>query len=120
MLDVSEIEERARFCYCVFLQLNWLSSNDFVEPGQYPDYLAKSSLGLGTDQFITMSLDEALMENRPDGGLGSLVSLYEGFTYAFCQVLEKDMDQIKAQISPGFLKKLAEEMGVRDLSRCGA
>src|SRR5208337_2692033 len=119
MLDASEIEERARFCYCVFLQLSWLCSNDFVEPGQYPDYLAKSSLGLGSDQFITMTLDEALMENRPDGGLGSLVSLYEGFTYAFCQVLEKDMDQIKAQISPGLLKKLAEEMGMGDLFQCG-
>ena len=115
MLDASEIEERAKFCYCVFLQLNWLYNNDFVEPGRYPDYLAKSSLGLGSDQFITMTLNEALIENRPDGGLGSLVSLYEGFTYAFCQVLEKDMNQIKAQISPAFLKKLAEEMGVGDL-----
>ncbi len=115
MLDPSEIEERARFCYCVFLQLSWLSSNDSVEPGRYPEYLAKSSLCLGSDRFITMTLDEALMENSPDGGLRSLIALYEGFTYAFCQVLEKDMDQIKAQISPGFLQKLAEEMGVGDL-----
>ena len=114
MLEASEIEERARFCYCVFLQLSWLCSNDSVEPGRYPDYLAKSSLGLGSDQFITMTLEEALMENRPDGGLGSLVSLYEGFTHAFCQVLEKDMDEIKAQILPDFMKKLAEEMGVGD------
>ena len=112
MLDASEIEERARFCYCVFLQLSWLYGNDSVEPDRYPDYLAKSSLGLGSDRFITMTLDEALMENRPDGGLRSLVSLYEGFAHAFCQVLEKDMDEIKAQISPGLLKKLAEEMGV--------
>jgi hypothetical protein len=102
MLDASEIEERARFCYCVFLQLSWLCSNDSVEPGRYPDYLAKS-------------LEEALMEKRPEGGLRSLVALYEGFVYAFCQVLEKDMDQIKAQISPDFMKKLAEEMGVGDL-----
>jgi len=115
MLDASEIEERARFCYCVFLQLSWLAGNDSVEPGRYPDYLAKSSLGLGSDQFITMTLEEALMEERPDGGLRSLAALYEGFTYAFCQVLEKDLDQIKAQISADFLKKLAEEMGVGDL-----
>ncbi len=115
MLDASEIEERARFCYCVFLQLSWLCSNDSVEPGRYPDYLAKSSLGLGSDEFIAMTLEEALMENRPEGGLRSLVALYEGFVYAFCQVLEKDMDQIKAQISPDFMKKLAEEMGMGDL-----
>ena len=54
------------------------------------------------------------MENRPDGGLLQLISLYEGFTHAFCQVLEKDMDEIKAQIPPDFIKKLAEEMGVGD------
>jgi hypothetical protein len=112
MLDAAEIEERARYCYCVFLQLSWLLSNDFAEPGRYAEYLAKSSLGLGSDQFIVMTLEEALMENRLEGGLRSLISLYEGFSYAFCQVLEKDIDQIKAQISPGFLIKLAEEMGV--------
>jgi hypothetical protein len=115
MLDASEIEERAGYCYCVFLQLSWLYSNDFVEPARYADYLAKSSLGLGSDQFITMTLEEALLENRAEGGLRSLISLYEGFTQAFCQVLEKDMDEIKAQISPEFLKKLADEMGVGDL-----
>jgi len=112
MLDASEIEERARYCYCVFLQLSWLLSNDFAEPGSYAEYLAKSSLGLGSDRFIAMTLEEAMMENRPAGGLRSLVSLYEGFCHAFCQVLEKDVEEIKAQISPGFLNKLAEEMGV--------
>ncbi len=117
MLEASEIEERARYCYCVFLQLSWLLSSDLAEPGRYADYLCKSSLGLGSDRFIAMTLEEALMENRCEGALRSLVSLYEGFAHAFCQVLEKDMDEIRAQISPGFLKKLAEEMGVGDLVR---
>lgn len=112
MLDASEIEERARYCHCVFLQLSWLCSNDSVEPGRYVDYLARSSLGLGSDRFVTMTIEEALMENRPDGGLRALISLYEGFTHAFCQVLETDTDSIMEQISPGFLQKLAEEMGV--------
>ncbi len=115
MLQELEIEERAIYCYCVFLQLSWLYSNDFVEPSQYPEYLAKSSLGLGTDQFITETLNEASMGNRPEGGLLQLLSLYEGFFHAYCEVLEKDIDEIRAQISPGFLKKLAEEMGVSDL-----
>ena len=112
MLDAPEIEERARYCYCVFHQLSWLLSNDFAEPGKYADYLAKSSLGLGSDRFIIMTLEEGVMENRPEAGLRSLVALYEGFYHAFCQVLEKDIEEIKAQISPGFLKQLAEEMGV--------
>ncbi len=111
MLQESEIEERARYCYCVFLQLSWLYSNDFAEPCQYLSYLAKSSLGLGTDRFITMTIEEALKENRQDGGLLSLISLYEGFAHALCQVLEKELEEIIGQLSPEFLKKLAEEMG---------
>jgi len=115
MLQESEIEERARYCYLVFLQLSWLHSNDSAHPGQYMGYLGKSSLGLGTDEFITMTVNDALgLENRPDGGLLALIALYEGFAHAFCQVLEKDMDEIRSQIPTGFLKKLAEEMGVGD------
>ncbi|MGC9964556.1 MAG: hypothetical protein ABSE08_04040 [Syntrophobacteraceae bacterium] len=115
MLQEPEIEERARYCYLVFLQLSWLHGNDFAQPGQYLDYLAKSSLGLGTDEFITVSVRDALgLEARPDGGLPSLISLYEAFTHAFCQVLEKEVDEIRAQIPSSFLKQLAEEMGVGD------
>ena len=115
MLEQSEIEERARYCYLVFVQLSWLHKNDFVQPGRYRDYLAKSSLGLGTDEFIAATLGESpALDNRPDGGLRTLISLYEGFTHAFCQVLEKDLDEIRAQIPPGFLRHLAEEMGMGD------
>lgn len=115
MLQEPEIEERARYCYLVFLQLSWLYSNDCIQPGQYLEYLAKSSLGLGTDEFVTVSIGNALgLEHRADGGLLSLISLYEGFVHAFCQVLEKDVDEIRAQIPSSFLKQLADEMGVGD------
>jgi len=115
MLEESEIEERARYCYLVFLQLSWLHSNDCVQPDRYLEYLTRSSLGLGSDEFITLSISDALgLEHRPDGGLLSLISLYEGFTNAFCQVLQKDVEDIRAQIPSGFLKQLAEEMGVGD------
>jgi hypothetical protein len=112
MLEELEIEERARYCYCVLMQLSWLHSNDQLDPPKYLEVLRNSSLGLGTDQFIVMSIEEALMENRPDGGLLSLISLYEGFANAFCQVLEKELDEVQKQVSPVFLKKLAEEMGI--------
>jgi hypothetical protein len=115
MLQEPDIEERARYCYLVFLQLSWLHSNDDIQPEKYLECLTKSSLGLGGDEFITLSIGDALrLERRPDGGLLSLISLYEGFTNAFCQVLEKDVDEIRAQIPEGFLMQLAGEMGVGD------
>ncbi len=112
MLSEEEIEERARYCHSVFLQLSWLYSNDFAEPAQYLEILQKSSLGLGADQFIIMTIEEALMENRPDGGLRSLISLYEGFTHAFCEVLERNLESISNTMPPEWLEQLAGEMGV--------
>jgi len=112
MLSEAEVLERAKYCYCVFLQLSWLHSNDAIPPAQYPEWLAGSSLALGTDRFITMTLEEAMMENRPDGGLLSLIALYEGFAHAFCEVLETDLDAVGKQISPERLKELAGEMGL--------
>lgn len=115
MLQESDIEERARYCYCVFLQLSWLHGNDFAHPANYMDFLANSSLGLGSDEFVKMTVGNAAgLHEQPDGGLLSLISLYEGFTHAFCQVLEKDLEEIRAQIPAGFLRKLAEEMGAED------
>ena len=102
MLQELEIEERAIYCYCVFLQLSWLYSNDFVEPSQYPEYLAKSSLGLGTDQFITETLNEASMGNRPEGGLLQLLSLYEGFFHAYCEVLKRILTKSGRKSPPVF------------------
>lgn len=112
MLSEMEIRERAQYCYRVFLQLSWLYSNDSVEPPRYFERLADSSLGLGDDRFITMSIEEALAENRPDGGLLCLISLYEGFAHAFCEVLEQDPEEIRKGISREELRKLAAEMGV--------
>lgn len=112
MLSEPEVLERAKYCYCVFMQLSWLHSNDSVPPDRYPERLARSSLGLGTDNFITMTLEEALMERRPDGDLLSLISLYEGFVHALCEVLETGMEAIGKQIPRDRLKKLAGEMGV--------
>lgn len=112
MLSETEIEERAKYCCCVFLQLSWLYSNDSIEPQQYLEQLGKSSLELASDLFIRQSIEEALMENRSDGGMLSLISLYEGFAGAFCQVIERDIDEIRSEISADFLRQLAEEMGV--------
>ena len=112
MLSKKEIRERAHYCCSVFLQLSWLYSNDFIEPIQYLDSLKNSSLGLGDDEFITQSIKEALLAGQQDGGLRSLIALYEGFTAAFCEVLETGMDDIKAGFSPQYQKKLASEVGI--------
>jgi hypothetical protein len=112
MLSEAEIIDRAKYCYCVLLQLSWLHSNDEIEPARFLDQLTKSSLDLGTDRFIVMSIEEALMENRPDGGLLSLVALYEGFVHAFCEVIEKNLDFIKEDVPQDLLIVLAGEMGV--------
>lgn len=110
MLSESEVEERARYCRCVFLQLSRLYSRDLVEPSRYLEYLNKSSLGLGSDQFISETIEEALAANQPDAGLLSLLTLYEGFTYAYCEVLEKSLEEIEETLPPGLLEQLAEEM----------
>lgn len=114
MLSEQDVTDRAHYCYCVFLQLSWLYSNDFIEPYQYPDYLKKSSLGLGADEFVMTTVEEALMQNQDDGGLRGLMNLYEGFLMAFCEVLETDLDSIKKRLDPDLLNRLAGEMG-RDL-----
>ena len=113
MLPEKEIRERAEYCSCVFLQLSWLFSNELVDPPSYVDYLNKSSLGLGEDRFVVMTIEEGLMEKRPDGGILSLISFYEGLAHAFCQVLETSMDEVTSEIPPHFLQQLAGEMGVQ-------
>ena len=50
---------------------------------------------------------------NPDGGLTYLISLYEGFTHAYCEVIEKDLSEIRDAIPKEFLQKLAAEMGGR-------
>jgi hypothetical protein len=116
MLSEKEIRERAEYCYLVFLQLSWLLSNDFIEPSQYLEYLKKSSIGLGDDTFIIETIQESLLMGRDDGGLTSIMNLYEGFFTAFCEVLEIDSDDIRNVFSPEDLEKLASEMGLRKKS----
>jgi hypothetical protein len=112
MLSEKEIRERAEYCYLVFLQLSCLLRNDFIEPAQYLEYLQKSSLGLGDDTFIIETIQESLLMGRDDGGLTSIMNLYEGFFTAFCEVLEIDADDIENSLLPDDLEKLASEMGL--------
>jgi len=46
-----------------------------------------------------------------DGGLNYLITLYEGFAHAYCEVLEKDLTEIRDAVPKKLLKKLAAEMG---------
>ncbi len=113
MLSEDEVRERAKYCYLVFLQLSWLHSNDDIPPEKYIERLRESSLQLGADEFIVMTIEEALMESMSDAGLLSLMPLFEGFAHAFCEVLETTVDEIKRDIPNDLLVKLAEEMGVK-------
>ncbi|HPL62292.1 MAG: hypothetical protein PHG91_07900 [Syntrophales bacterium] len=110
MLSQDEIRERARYCCCVFLQLSWLSGNEEITAAGYKEALKKSSLGLGEDDFILQTIDEAVHLGRPDGGLTGLVAFYEGLACAYGEVLESDLDTIRREIGTECLKKLAGEV----------
>jgi hypothetical protein len=112
MLAEEEVRERATFCLCALLQLGWLYDNDSVEPHRYLDYLKGSSLHLGSDEFLTSTIQDALAQQQPDGGLKPLLALYEGFVHALCEVLETDPQRLMKDISPEFLEQLAAEVGV--------
>jgi len=113
MLSEEEVRERARYCYCVFLQLGWLHDNDLVEPHEYLEYLKNSSLQLDSDEFIAATIEEALLLRQPEGELRALLALYEGFAHAYCEVLESDMGRLSKEIPQDFLRKLAAEVGVQ-------
>ena len=112
MLTEEEVRERAEYCCCVLLQLGWLHDNELVEPARYLDYLRNSSLQLASDEFIATTIEEALLLKQPDGGLRTLLALYEGFVHALCEVLESDMEIVRNEIPQDFLRKLASEVGV--------
>jgi hypothetical protein len=111
LLPESEIREQARYCWCVLLQLRWLHANDMIPPADYPLYLAKSSLELAGDEFLVATVEEAIAQGDPDGGLDTLIALYEGIVLAFCSVLELNMEELSADISPDELRRLAAEVG---------
>lgn len=111
MLTENEIMDRACFCYGVCLQLNWVLSNDLLSPPEYLKALENSSLGLAGDEFIRQSIGEALASGEEDGGLNSLIMIYESFTLAYCEVLEIGMDDLRQSIPPEHLSRLASEVG---------
>lgn len=114
MLSESEVKERAQYCYCVLVQLGRLQCNEHAVPSRYLEYLKKSSLELGNDAFVVMTIEEALMQGRPDGGLAALIPLYEGFVHALCQVLETRPEDIMKEIPQEYLERLAAEVGLED------
>jgi len=113
MLAAEEILERAKYCYLVFFQLSHLRDRDPAKPLQYLQILQNSSLKLHEDEFIVKTMEEEIRMGNPDNGLTYLISLYEGFTHAYCEVLEKDLTEIRDAIPKEFLQKLAAEMGGR-------
>lgn len=113
MLSEEEIKERVKYCYCVYLQLNWLRDSELIEPAEYWECLQKSSLQLSDDEFIQMTIRDALLSGQDDGGLNYLIDLYQGFIYAFCEVLQIDTEEIEKNLSRDYLKKLAAEVKVK-------
>ena len=112
MLSEEEVRERAKYCYCVLMQLGWLHDNELIEPHQYLDCLKDSSLQLVSDDFIVATIEEARILHQSDGGLSTLLALYEGFVHAYCEVLESDIERLGKEIPRDFLSKLADEVGV--------
>ncbi len=112
MLSEKEVRERAEYCYLVCLQLNWLEGNFNARPGQYLDYLKKSSLGLADDEYIRRSIEEGLMSGKEDAGINELILVYESLTMAFCEVLQIKQEELQESIPPDRLKSLAAEMGI--------
>lgn len=110
MLSEEETRQRAAFYYCAGYQLKMLLRNDLLHPGMYLKYLERSSLKLAEDEFIRTTIEEGVLSDCDDGGVNSLITLFEGFLYAFCEVLETDADSIAAMIPPEFLDTLAREM----------
>jgi len=112
MLSEEEIQERAKYCYLVFFQLSCLQEQVLSAPAHYLSVLEKSSLGLSEDEFIRVTMEEEFRMESPDCGLTYLITLYEGFAHAYCEVIEKQLTGIRDEIPPDYLKKLAAEMNL--------
>jgi len=113
MLEEKEIAERLEYCYLVYCQLVALQMNESVEPFEYISILKNSSLHIDEDGFIGISLKDGLVLGIEDGGLSNLVSLYEGFVHAFCEVLETNMEAVKNAIPGDILEKIIREINPR-------
>lgn len=110
MLTEDEIRERAEYCYLVYLQLSRLRENPQAPPERYLDLLGRSSLQLADDAFIRSVVEEELKMGNPDGGLTYLSALFEGFAHAYCEVLERPLEEIRDRIPAGLRETLAAEM----------
>ena len=110
MLSEEEIRERAKYFYLVFLQLSRLRENIQSTPECYLDYLKRSTLRLSEDDFIRCIIEEELKMGNPDGGLTYLITLYEGFAHAYCEVLQVPLEEMRDTIPAALREKLALEM----------
>jgi hypothetical protein len=113
VLREEEILERLKYCYLVFCQLASLQRNEAADPVEYEEILKGSSLRLHEDEFITATLREGLIQGIEDGGLSNLVSMFEGFVHAYCEVLETDLDDIGLLIPREYLEKIIREVNPR-------
>jgi len=110
MLSREEVHERARYCYLVFHQLSCLASHESVPASEHYRMLKQSSLKLAEDDFMRMTFEEEAAWGQTDHTLSHIINLYEGFTHAFCEVLQMSFEELRGSISPGYLTILAEEM----------
>ncbi len=110
MLSEEETRQRAAFYFCAGYQLKMLFRNDLLHPGDYLTVLKRSSLNLADDELVRTKIEESIRSGADDGGLIALITLFEGFVFALCEVLEIEGDTIGTMISPEFLQKLADEM----------
>ena len=112
MLTEKEVCERAEYCYLICLQLNWMLSNESIQPVKYIEQIRKSSLGLADDDFIVMTLEEGMKSGLEDCGVNNLILMYESFVHAFCEVMQIDIEDLRDSMPREALQKLAAEMGV--------
>ncbi|MDD5475220.1 MAG: hypothetical protein PHU03_01755 [Syntrophales bacterium] len=110
MLEEQEIRERAEYCYLVFMQLSCLRDNMHATPERYLDYLKGSTLRLAEDDFIRSLVEEELRMGSHDGGLGYLITLFEGFAHAYSEVIQIPLEEIRNGLPLGLRDKLASEM----------
>ncbi|HPC04897.1 MAG TPA: hypothetical protein PKY58_12935 [Syntrophales bacterium] len=113
MLPEEEILERLKYCYLVFCQLASLQRNEAADPFDYEEILKGSSLRLQEDEFITTTLRDGLIQGIEDGGLSNLVSMYEGFVHAYCEVLETGPEDIERMIPREYLEEIIREVNPR-------
>ncbi len=111
MISETDVMDRAVYCYCVCLQLNWLLSNDSLAPPEYLGALQNSSLKLAEDDFIGQSIVEALASGEEDGGLNSLILIYESFAFAYCEVLEIELTDLRHSFLSANWKSLPQRSG---------